>query len=143
MATTHSSPLRPPPPVALPLCPAPTCFKPAIWGERFLRFFWFAPVFTEHSGSPDQELPFLLLESWGHLWCGREMCTSEQLPGWVSTCFQCAPVRPEDHHAFLKLNILLGDGKLNQSCSLSSPCPGWGCGYSLHPQTAPPCRLQM
>lgn len=45
----------------------PTCPEPAIWGEGTLRFFWFIPVLPKHGGSPDQQLPFLLLEPWGHL----------------------------------------------------------------------------
>lgn len=38
--------------------------------------------------------------------CARQSNASQD---GVSTCLPCAPARPEDHHAFLKLNILFGD----------------------------------
>lgn len=37
--------------------------------------------------------------------CGQSNASQDG----VSTCLSCAPARPEDHHAFLKLDILLGD----------------------------------
>ena len=82
----------------------PTCFEPAVRGEGGFCLLWLVPVFPEHRGPPDQELPLLLLKPWGHLQQERKVGVRAR----PSRARLHLPRPSRGPHALLKLDTLVG-----------------------------------